>query len=67
MLFLLTLAYFVSSTLVGISVSNNFQKGLIGTVQGVSLCHFWLDSFIWQFSRKEISNLHRQAFIPKFY
>ena len=42
--------------------SNLTLRVIIGATLGINLIHFWVDTFIWKFSEKEICDLHGQAF-----
>jgi hypothetical protein len=68
----LTLAMLVGLTVISYTASQSVSvsdlwsdltlRVIMGTILGVNLIHFWVDTFIWKFSEKGIRNLHGQAF-----
>jgi surface polysaccharide O-acyltransferase-like enzyme len=42
--------------------SNVTLRVIMRATLGINLIHFWVDTFIWKFSEKEIRDLHGQAF-----
>lgn len=64
MLIGLTFISYTASQSVSVSDmwSNLTLRVIMGTILGVKLIHFWVDTFIWKFSGKGIRNLHGEAF-----
>lgn len=59
----LTLVAYVSGEASRVNLwANPVARVIAGLVAGVNLVHFWVDAFIWKFSRKDIRQLHGEAF-----